>query len=330
MPLSLFIRLRPVSAWRIGPDSGDRDRVDRIFHSDSLYSAVSSAMAQLGMLDRWLDATARTPEPAVRFSSCFPYQGDSRMITPPRNLWPPAPSAKVRWKGARFIPQRVVEMILNGRSVDEDAWMVDGPSECLVPQGGSSPFRVTVRSAAAVDREGSSVAPHSSACLEFAPEAGLWAVAVFASDEARTEWDQAVRSAFRLLGDSGVGGERSRGWGRFEASFTDESLEAPVPVDGSAESAWWLLSLYHPATDDATDWARGNYTLTARGGRIESSAGWGEGKRATRMVTEGSVVISASQPRGAAVDVAPEGFAHPVYRAGFAVCLPIPLKGEHA
>ena len=59
MARGLLIRLRPTGPWRIGPDSGDRDRVDRIYHSDSLYSAVSRAMARLGMLDEWLDATAR-------------------------------------------------------------------------------------------------------------------------------------------------------------------------------------------------------------------------------------------------------------------------------
>ena len=51
MPAGLLIRLRPTGPWRIGPDSGDRDRVDRIYHSDSLYSAVSGVLAQLGMLE---------------------------------------------------------------------------------------------------------------------------------------------------------------------------------------------------------------------------------------------------------------------------------------
>jgi hypothetical protein len=59
MPSGLLIRLRPAGPWRIGPDSGDRDRVDRIYHSDSLYSAVTSAMGRLGMLDEWLDQTTR-------------------------------------------------------------------------------------------------------------------------------------------------------------------------------------------------------------------------------------------------------------------------------
>jgi len=41
-------------------------------------------------------------------------------------------------------------------------------------------------------------------------------------------------------------------------------------------------------------------------------------------VTEGSVVHAASEPRGCAADVAPYGFPHPVFRAGFAVSIPLP------
>jgi len=42
------------------------------------------------------------------------------------------------------------------------------------------------------------------------------------------------------------------------------------------------------------------------------------------MVAEGSVLHAASEPRGSASDVAPDGFAHPVFRAGFAVSIPLP------
>ena len=136
---------RPTSPWRIGPDSGDRDRVDRIYHSDSVFSAVSSAMARLGMMQEWLDATARASEPAVRFSSCFPFQGETLFVVPPRNYWPPPASAKVRWKGARFVPLNVVEALVSGKGIVEEQWMIDGASECLVPSAtpGASESGVT-------------------------------------------------------------------------------------------------------------------------------------------------------------------------------------------
>src|SRR5437868_9042393 len=89
----LVIKLRPSGPWRIGPDSGARNRVDVIYHSDSLYSAVTSAMIRLGRLEEWLEATARRDSgPAVRFSSCFPFHDELGFIIPPRTIWPPAPA----------------------------------------------------------------------------------------------------------------------------------------------------------------------------------------------------------------------------------------------
>jgi len=347
MPSGLLIRLRPNSPWRIGPDSGDRDRVDRILHSDSLYSAVTAAMFLLGDGESWLDATARPSStnagPAVRFSSCFPFQGDALYVPPPETLWPPPASSKVRWKGARFVPISVVETLVAGKAVPEDGWMIDGPSECLVPLSmppNPGPFRVAVRSNAAIDRAGASVTTHSTACLEFTPDSGIWTVAVFDNEEARERWSSAVVGAVRLLADSGLGGERSRGFGRAEmpeiseGQFPDLLSTRKRPSElssvlwplSSSSQAWWLLSLFHPAASDPVDWTHGSYSLTTRLGRVESSAGWGDPKKATRMVTEGSVLVAPSEPRGSATDVAPEGFPHPVYRNGFALAIPIPYK----
>ncbi len=335
----MLIRLHPTTPWRIGPDSGDRDRVDRIYHSDSLYSAVSSAMARLGTLDEWLDATARATEPAVRFSSCFPFQGDVSFIVPPRSLWPPPASPKVRWRGAKFVPLSVVNELVTSPSISEEGWTVDPASECLIPIGNSGsasgPFRVSVRSSAAIDRHGSGVFPHSTACIEFAPNSGLWAVAEFADDAAREKWTAPLQGAIRLLADSGFGGERSRGWGRAEVSFSDDPLpwgsamrclpDDKTPLAPATDSAWWMLSLFHPASGDSIDWGRGSYSLTTRGGRVESPVSWGDAKKPTRMIAEGSVIVAATEPRGSASNVAPDHFPHPVYRAGFALAVPIPL-----
>ena len=557
----LVVKLRPSGPWRIGPDSGARNRVDAIYHCDSLYSAVTSAMARLGSLEEWLDATGRPQEPAaapaVCFSSCFPFLDDTRYVVPPRTVWPPvsqAISARVRWKSARFVPLDMVQAILAGRRLDENYWTIDGPSECLTPAGGPGPFRTAVRWSAAVDRLTGATERHATACLEFRPGCGLWTVASFADEAARDRWQEPVKAAFRLLADSGFGGERSRGWGRSEtpefeegtlpemilpairqplvkppaepeamsqaeaepapvalieeaapaqpsvveppaepeavspaeaehvpvalieeaapeqqpvveppteseapsqaeaepapmalieeaapeqppveeppaepieaeasvkapsaiapllvepaeaieaataaslgdaesegwhaealapqepaaeaeasvqmppevAPLVSESTEpaevrpereSPAPVAPTQEEAGapgapasqpvapqppepptpapgfenalphWLLSLFTPAPADAVDWKRGDYALVSRGGRVESPAGSGELKKQVHMVVEGSVLLAAAAPRGSAADVAPDGFPHPVYRAGFAVSVPLP------
>ena len=226
----LLVKLRPAGPWRIGPDSGARNRVDSIYHSDSLYSAVSSAMARLGWLDDWLAETARAAAPAVSFSSCFPFLDEIDFVVPPRTIWPPvAPAllaARVRWKSARFVPLGIVQAMLAGRRLDEQHWSVDGPSQCLVPAGRPGPFRIDIRSNAAVDRHTGVSERHATACLEFRPGAGLWTVVSFLDDAARGRWLDPVKAAFRLLADAGFGGERSRGWGRAESP---EFVEGQLP-----------------------------------------------------------------------------------------------------
>ncbi len=511
----LVVKLRPTGPWRIGPDSGARNRVDVIYHSDSLYSAVTAAMSRLGWLEEWLDATARTGASAVSFGSCYPFMDDINFVVPPRTVWPPssnsAKAPRVRWRSARFVPLKVVQSILSGKRVDENQWSVDGPSDCLVPNGKPGPFRTAVRFSAGVDRLTGTAERHSTGCIEFRPGAGLWTVVSFRDSAAQGEWSDKVKAAFRLLADSGFGGERSRGWGRSEAPLFVEGMlpdlilplerikaaavrerrqaaqlkvevaaetpvvaapveeapvvdvpvvetpleaadriseevadseglapasvaepeETPLPDGGSfpspaiaelaaevpgfsheeaapvqtpgeenpeagqpanepvaeasaapetdesstleiagpveppqdtvaeaaavnegmpaavpaaeetpsAESAptppsgetvpashhpHWLLSVFTPAASDSVDWARGNYTVLARGGRIDSPVRSGELKKQIQMVAEGSVLYAESAPSGSAADVAPDGFAHPVFRAGFAVAIPLP------
>jgi CRISPR-associated protein Csm4 len=324
------VRFRPAGPWRFGPDSGARDRVDLIYHSDAVFSAVCSAMAQLGFSEEWFDATARSErEPAVRFSSFYPFQGNTLLVVPPRSLWPPPESAKIRYKGARFVPLRVIEDLLAEKPIEEERWTLDGESECLIPSNvAGGPFRIALRSSAGVDRlDGVNVEPHSTACLEFARDAGLWMVVQFADEDAASNWEARVRSALLLLADSGFGGERSRGWGRSEAPEWTPWMAPQAPgSDAPAGTAFWLLSVFTPGDRDSVDWGRGTYSTVSRRGRIESGANWGEPKSETLMIAEGSVLVAGDELRGVASDIAPPGFPHPVYRSGFAVAVPIPWR----
>ena len=71
----LEIRLQPTGPWRAGHHAGERDRVDAIYHSDALFSAVTHAMKSLGWFEEWLAATVLNAQgSAVRFSSLFPWR----------------------------------------------------------------------------------------------------------------------------------------------------------------------------------------------------------------------------------------------------------------
>ena len=323
----LLVKLRPSTPWRIGPASGARDRVDSIFHSDTLYSAVTHAMRLLGRLEYWLEITARTTPAQVRFSSMFPFHGDTLYVTPPKHIWPPPPSVRVHYAGARFVPMPLIESMFAGKPLEDDRWTVDGASQTLVPGTRPGPFRVSIRSSAAVDRLSGATEPHASACLEFIPKAGLWFAVQFADSIARDQWIDAVRSAIRLLADSGFGGERSRGWGRaHKPEFRDGALPHLVYQGASGgETMQWLLSLAVPAESDSVSWDRGSYSTSVRGGRIESPAASGAAKKLLTMIEEGSV-LAADTLEGSAPNVAPDGLPHAAYHAGFAFSIAVPAE----
>jgi len=335
---ALLVRIRPSTPWRLGPESGSLGEAAAILHSDAVYSAVTLALGQLGWMDAWLEATADPlREPAVRFTSAFPWQRSLLYVPPPKGLWPPdSAAAKVRWKGARFVPATVVAALLRGEKLDEDAWEVDGFSACLIPaasRSASGPFRFLVRSMAAVDRmNGGQVLPYVAGCVQFAPASGLWCAAQFATSTAYAVWAPRIQAAFRLLGDTGIGGMRSRGFGRarsvdFQAGLLPDLLFGPKPAPALG-GAWWLLSLMIPSGTDAVRWEEGHYELVKRSGRIGSQEGGGLLKRTSRALAEGSVVVCPQPPRGTVHNVAPEGCPHPVWRVGHAVAIPIPWPGN--
>ena len=336
---ALAIRLRPEGPWRLGPDSGARDRTGRILHSDTLYSAVTHAMAELGHLDAWIESTVWQSPAAVCFTSGFPWQSDTYFVPPPRTLWPPRnASPKLRWKGARFVPLPAVRELIAGEALEEDGWAIDAASECLVRVEGASaggPCRAALRSRAAVDRLTGAVAVHRTAALEFSENAGIWTLALFRDEESKAAWQGPVEASFRLLADTGIGGERSQGWGRSappefqHVTFPDWIVRVPEAEVAEGEIAgdgWWLLSLFNPGVSDSIDWTGGSYEIQERSGRVESRAGWGAEKKALRMVAEGSVLKGPEPPAGGARNVAPEGFPHPVIRFGGAVSIAIPWR----
>ncbi len=299
------VKLRPTGPWRIGDEA--------LYGSDTLYSAVTSAMYLLGQRDEWLAAGS-----TIRFSSCFPFIGNTGLITPPKSLWPPPPSAKIRWKGARFVPLPAVRDLVAGKTLNEDAYSLDGPSQCLVPSGRPGPFRQIVRHAAAVDRITGVAEPHSTTGIEFTPNAGLWCRVSFDTEEVMNHWTESVQAAFRLLADSGFGGKRSQGWGRAERPHFSKPnhLHDEVPHEGD----YWLLSAFIPGPDDEVDWARGSYSVGVKTGRVDAN---GSLKKQVRVIEEGSVLYASKPLEGSAPDVAPDGFAHPVLRFGFAFAIPL-------
>lgn len=156
--------------------------------------------------------------------------------------------------------------------------------------------------------------------------AGLYFLIQFA--ESNSVVDE-LHAALVLLGEEGIGGERSSGAGRFQVEWLDLTKEWQDVVHFKGNHHG-LISLFweHPLTKGLlTDATR--YELQERGGWIASPfSGQQQRRKALQMFTEGSVF--PDQPQGRLADVTPcdekgnrRFREHKIYRSGIALSLPV-------
>lgn len=157
-------------------------------------------------------------------------------------------------------------------------------------------------------------------------QAGLYFLVEFPETSPEQEAD--LKQALAILGEEGIGGERSSGAGRFTV-LAWEALPAHwqtvVTFDGgnhhSLVSLFWDKNL-------KPDWlgASARYAIQERGGWIASPfSGRQLRRQMVRMFAEGSVF--PNKPGGELANVTPSGFTkHSVYRSGLAISLPVKLE----
>jgi CRISPR-associated protein Csm4 len=145
------------------------------------------------------------------------------------------------------------------------------------------------------------------------------------------ELEDRLYAALELLGEEGLGGERSSGAGRFTATWLDiedksdpalEQWRKVLQFDRGNHHA--LLSLFweNPLSNPALLGATARYALKERGGWV---VGPQVRRRMVRMFAEGSVF--PVKPTGHLADVTPDSFHnHKIYRSGISLSLSISLE----
>ena len=159
----------------------------------------------------------------------------------------------------------------------------------------------------------------------FSQESGLFFLAQFADKESEGKFE----AALRLLGDSGLGADRSVGRGFFH--FDKQEVE--LGSSTSSTSAFLLLSLLRPSRKDVENGllSEGRYSLVRRYGRAGSHVTSRFRRADCWMLEEGAMLPFI--PEGTVPVVLAMGkegenvIQHNVYRYGKGVCLPISVRG---
>jgi CRISPR-associated protein Csm4 len=136
-------------------------------------------------------------------------------------------------------------------------------------------------------------------------------------------------ASLNLLGDEGIGGERSSGAGRFTAEWLELTTEWKSIIYAKIDRPnRALISLFWDTPDVCYSYIQDEntrYQLQERGGWISARSGRQLRRKSVRMFMEGSIF---SQPDGGRLAiVTPDELKgkkhHPIYRSGVSLSLPI-------
>jgi CRISPR type III-A-associated RAMP protein Csm4 len=190
-----------------------------------------------------------------------------------------------------------------------------------------------------VDRRVSASSVYQAGRVWFPPGGGLWLLARWQAD-----WQPRGELALQVLGDAGVGGERSAGHGLFRLHGPHALSGLPEPTPGGR---FLTLSLYYPTEAELKDVVGGNdigYRLQVRRGwmsspdQVESAeegalSGSALRRKAVRMFAEGSILRWPDEKSvlGTLADVTPDAYrqsgGHDVWRYGYAYAVGYRPKG---
>ena len=272
-----------------------------IIHSDTLFSALFSV---------WLRLYHQPLPEKLRLSSAYPFYRDElfyprpflKLYGPPQEFF--YDHAKTLNK-LRFVSHDYFMKWIRGEPFSErEVEDMVSRSQCI-----ESNINIVTRPQVVLDRLSNSSGLYFVGETWFGEGAGLY----FFVDLPKHEWPR-LKTVIELLGDEGIGGRRSLGYGTFQPKFIDNFTLS----DASAPDAYITLSLYYPSTGELLPEDVVSYQLVERTGWIEGKDGNEQMRhQRVRMFTEGSVFRRCVQ--GTIVNVAPPGFTkHPVYRNGFA------------
>jgi len=310
--------------------------------SDTLFSALCITLRELHgqeELERFLDRfpTPDHPErePPFLLSAGLPYAGEVCFY--PRPLLPVPglednPAEQKKQKKITFVSETVFRAWVGGGDVlsyyspdnllhGDRVWVTDDERAGLTDRfldedtGRVRMWAVGDVPRVTVDRVTSASSVYQAGQVRFAPGAGLYVLVAWRDDG----WRDRFWEALQALGDAGLGGERSSGYGLF-TPLAPQPVDLP-DVDGAGR--WTTLSLCWPLPgQEGVLQGQTAYRLGMRRGWMGSPDGRNLRRKQVAMLEPGSVLRTLPDRTvyGGLANVTPEVFeTHEVWRYGLAL-----------
>ncbi len=292
-------------------------------HSDTIIAALAALRAQSGNAGG-IEALMEQ----VAVSSAFPYAGNELFLPKPCGRLAVTVRGqseeqyRKKLKKVRFVSHGLWQSLVAGNSKDVDEKQLHGQFLLQEPVDSfTAPMVHATRQRVQVGAEDEDAEPFTFDWTFFRPECGLYCL-LSCPDELLGE----VKKLFAMLGDEGIGSDRTVGGGHFEVEFTSVYLK-----EVAGANATMLLSMCLPAEDDlkGIDLEASRFELVQRGGFMAGSSVDGYRhlrKKSIMMLDPGSVFAGVHTLSGKVADLRPDttdGEVHPVYRGGRPICFPI-------
>ena len=288
-------------------------------HSDTLFGGIANQWTRIPTPCDIMELIDKLNSefPPFRISSAFPFFGTKYFLPTPRG------TSGMYFEILKDIPYLELSNFLKlAGGTTSHIYKLKQENEDLafmVPFG--SP-RVTI------DRQTNSTSVYEQSGWTFTEGGGLYFLLELRDEGIR----KALELCIALLGESGIGSDRSVGWGHFEVEIN------PVAADSewselfiertSGTISYCTLSLCCPANTSEAEIAV-SYDIISRSGWILSSSSFVQAKRREcKMFVEGS--LFQHPVSGRLADVTPSSFKseHDVYRYGLGMMVAGAWQGE--
>lgn len=308
-------RLNFRSPLHIGVEGTSREDVSTFMHSDTILGAVFSLAIKINpqLCQELLNCS-------VKVSSAFPFFKNTSGVDyfAPAPLLPPERMFSIpkddyllekKLKKLNLIPLGWFGKILNGETI-----FIEEDTIVKIKQKLSDIYKTMITPKVALDRTTQDSSFYHYGELHF-EKGGLFFMAEFENIEVQNRFE----AVLALLGDEGLGGKRTAGYGLFDVEVGAIELEIP-----ESSEKYLLFSLYWPPKNErkALSLADSSYHLIRRTGWFLLDDGRSFRRKPLWMFLEGSVLNI--HPDGGVADVTPEVISDKrIYRFGQAFSVPI-------
>ncbi len=312
------------------------EKTETYVSADTLFSAICQTWALFygaedltDFLNCYIGDSTALP---FTLTSAFPFAYDVYFFPKPltcRGSEDLAEKTKKKIKRVQFVSRSVFQDITAGNLLEfKAAPLINGEKVWVTPEerkglersidAESTIWKTDTRPRVRVGSQTAESDIWHIETVQFNTGCGLWFAVHFDSDETQ----QKIETLLRVLGDTGIGGEKNAGYGLFD--FTPATIEIP---SAEAGNQFVTLSPICPKSPgQLKQFLTGDvaYTLNSLTGWV-STSGTRSRRKQISMFAEGSVLHVSDEPIGRLVDLKPDAWPHPVYRYGYA--WPVGIKG---